>query len=604
MIRPAARPSPAWSRWDWAAMLGLALLIAALHGRSLNYGLFMDDYTHIRQLRSAGWSLADLTAACRLELIGDVLEVWYLPDCTLRFFRPIAFGLMKLTYLATGWSPLAMHIASLAWHGLVCALLMRLLRCLGANRSIAFAAAALYAIHPGNVATVQWIACQTELMVTAFLLAGTLCFGLWRNWPGFHTSRTDSTSTYRAAPHSGWLIAALSFYALALGCRENAIMLPVVLFLADRVCAKTIRADEKPVRRRRSLIACAGFVLVALIYVGLRAHYLGGAALPPRPYVIPPNAPDFVPFVLNKLCYYLLGEFFLVPSVPLAGVPYFLERPFLFYGLTLAAILAMLTIATRFRNEVAGHLAPAWLLLFMVPVLPAFASPHHLYLPGIGWAILMMLILRWVVEGAPLCSLTPRAAHIRTRLAVAGVVLCGAAFGLATFFFGMVLDAAQRVEDELVQEVIDTPTGLRDGDMLYFINLPMIGHYVRLAVEERTGLRGLRAHSLTWAPRILGVATPAELTPDGSGRLLAHIADDRYFAGPFAMLVREATGYDRPAQRTDSIARHGLGVEIAREDARGITAIRFSFPVLRTPAGRHVYFGSRVRWAQEIEIPE
>ena len=28
-----------------------------------------------------------------------------------------------------------------------------------------------------------------------------------------------------------------------------------------------------------------------------------------------------------------------------------------------------------------------WLGGFLLPVLPAFESPHHLYLPGVGWAV-------------------------------------------------------------------------------------------------------------------------------------------------------------------------------------------------------------------------
>ena len=98
---------------DVGALLLLALLVFTLHWRSLHYGLFMDDHVHCRQLRACGWSLGELTDACRLELVGGPLDAWFMPDCTLRFFRPLAFGLMKLTYTLTGWRP-ARHARRLA----------------------------------------------------------------------------------------------------------------------------------------------------------------------------------------------------------------------------------------------------------------------------------------------------------------------------------------------------------------------------------------------------------------------------------------------------------------------------------------------------------
>src|SRR5690606_19138750 len=96
-----------------AAVAGLALVIALLHGGSLGYGLYLDDWAHFRQLRAADWSLGGLVDACRLELVGGAIEMWWLPETTLRFFRPVAFGLMKLVYTLSGWSPVAAHAASL-----------------------------------------------------------------------------------------------------------------------------------------------------------------------------------------------------------------------------------------------------------------------------------------------------------------------------------------------------------------------------------------------------------------------------------------------------------------------------------------------------------
>ena len=100
-----------------------------------------------------------------------------------------------------------------------------------------------------------------------------------------------------------------------------------------------------------------------------------------------PNDPGFIRFIFDKVCYYLIGEFALAPIVPFGGLHYLRARPLMFYGLTAAVVVLLVGVSVRFFRQKPGLLAPAWLIGFMGPVLPAFASPHHLYLPGVGWAI-------------------------------------------------------------------------------------------------------------------------------------------------------------------------------------------------------------------------
>jgi hypothetical protein len=566
------------------AVVLLGVLIALLQGPSVGSGLFMDDYAHFRQLRECDWSLAGLTAACRLELVGGVVQLWWLPETTLRFFRPVAFGLMKLTYTLAGWSPVPMHVASLLWHLATCVLLMVLLRRLGASRWLAWAVAALFAIHPAHVATVQWIACQTELMVTAFLLAATLCFGRFRGWPGF----ADSGLPRSAASIFGWAAASAVFFLLALGCRENAAVFPLVLVVAEPL----VRGRRRPAF---ALYAVLGALLV--VYLGVRAAMLGGAALPPRPYVMPAGDPDFGRFLFDKLLYYLLGEYLLVPCVPIGGLPFCQARPLTFYGLAALVLLALVIICLRWGRGLARVIGPAWLLGFMLPVLPVFASPHHLYLPGVGWAVTIMLALRGLGAGsAPVVS---RAARLRRPALWACILVLGALFGVMTFYFGMAFETGQEVEDCLAAELAATPSGLQDGDVLYVANLPVLGHYARLAVEERTGRRNLRLLPLTWSPRLLGPATPTELTWVNDRTIDVRVAGDRYFGGVLGLLIREATTQGIPAE-VDRMDDLGFRVRVLERDDAGIAALRFEFQRRPSPPGVHLFWGSRTRWAYEV----
>ena len=565
---------------DVGALLLLALLIFTLHWRSLHYGLFMDDHVHCRQLRECGWSLTELTDACRLELVGGPLDAWFMPDCTLRFFRPLAFGLMKLTYTLTGWNPLAMHVASLGWHLLVCVLLMRLLRKLGSPPLLAWAVAGLFAIHPGHVATVEWLACQTELMATAFLLGAMLCYLRFRGW----SEKSTQTGGSLLAG-----IASVVFFAAALGCRENAIMFPLVILAA-----------EPALRRRWSVrIASvyAALVIVGGVYLVLRWTYLGDASLPPKPYVTPPGDPEFVRFVFDKACYYLLGEFLLAPSVPLAGLEYLRARPLALYGLAALVVLLLVAICRRRWGGRSGLLGTAWLLGFMLPVLPVFAAPHHLYLPGIGWAIAAMHVFRNIGGRS---AATKR---LRPATMWVAIVLVGFVFGAGTLSLSESIDVAQRVEDLLTAEIVSRADDLHDGDTLCVANFPIIAYCVPVAVEEQTGLRNLRFEVLTWAPRVLGLVgtdVRSEITWVDQHTIDVRIAGDRYFAGPLGRLAAGTLfAREMPAPKAHRCVR----ASALEQDDDGIAALRFELDRPVSDPGVHLFWGSRLLWAFELKPP-
>jgi hypothetical protein len=557
-----------------------------MDGRAVTYGLFMDDYAHYRQLRDCGWSLDELTRTCHLELIGGVIELWWMPECTLRFFRPVAFGIMKLTYTLSGWSPLAMHVASLTWHLVACALLMLLLRRLGTRRQLAWGVAALFAIHPAHVATVQWIASQTELIVTALLLGALLCWAEFRGWPSGRAVVNPEQPSRVRRPW-GWACAVL--FALALGCRENAIMFPLVVLAVEPL------VQRRHWRAALPLFAVFGITIGA--YLAMRWYYLGGVALPPRPYVVPPTDPDFFRYVLDKACYYLLGEFLLVPCVPIGGLAYFRERPLAFYGLALLIAVVLAALFVRNRRRTAAPLGLACLLGFMVPVLPAFESPHHLYLPGIGWAIVAALLLQGISPNGG--ELEKRSAKLRRAAAGLVIIGSGLVFGVTTHLFGLALDTAQAVEDRVADEIATAPRPVEDGDTLYIANLPVIAHYVKLAVEERTGARNLRVVALTWSPRLLGMATPSELTPIDARTIEVRVADDRYFSGPLRLLIEQASGGESPVALQP--ARHeNFTVEVLEADDRGVSAMRFTFDHPLAQTGVHLFWGSRTLWAYQL----
>lgn len=588
---------------QWFAMLGLAAIVALAHGRSVSYGLFLDDHAHFAQLREADWSLVGLTRACRLDLVGDITQMWFLPEFKLRFFRPLAFGIMKLTYELTNWSPAALHVASIAWHFVASAFLLYFLTRIGISHTIAFLTSALFAVHPGHVATVQWIACQTELIVTVFTLASAICYARFRGWPGFVGESSPRGTRW------AWLVGSIVLFAGALGCRENAIMLPFVLGIGDYAAGRQRRDRGQATASAGGYAGLVGvyvlYAAVVVAYLAIRWWALGGAALPPKPYVVTPNDPGFVRFIFDKAAYYLIGEFLLVPCVPIGGMPFFQQRPLIFYSLTCVAAVMLVFVFARYRERLSGWLAPVWLLAFAGPLLPTFASPHHLYLPGIGWAIAIALLIQSIAEWS-MVALKIEYPTLRARVALGVIVgVLGTVFGVVTYFNGLVMQVAQQVEDSFFQEVIDTPGGLRDGDHLYFINYPLIGHYSKLAIERETGLKDLTVHVLTWSPRLLGNAPcPNELTQVDDRTWDVHLLDERYFAGPMGILVRDASGSAIPVQSEQSVQRDRVRVTMLDHDEQGVLGYRFEFLPPDPGTRRHLYYGSRVRWAYRVFAEE
>ncbi len=572
-MTPGAAPSiDGPRRADVVAVLSLCVVILAAHVRSLWFGWFMDDYAHYTQLRAAGWSIGDLAHACRLELVGGLLELWWLPDCTLRFFRPLSFGAMKAVYTLFGWDPLPAHAASLCWHALTCALLYSLLRRFSLTPLAAAAVATLFAIHPGHVATVQWIAAQTELMVTAFTLAALHCWGSFRGWWGESASRIPSA------------LATLACYVLALGCRENAIMLPCVLAAVE--IASLAR------RRIPALFVLFALALLAGAYLLARSHYLGGAALPPRPYVIPPSDPDFLRYVFDKSCYYLLAEFLAYPCVPIGGLPYLREHPWLLYAPAALLAGALGLLVWRRRATVLGWLAPACLFGFMAPVLPAFESPHHLYLPGVGWALTLGLLAQ-PSPGA-------RSGRARFRLTArnALALLMTAFFALATHISSLSLETGHAVEQRVIAEIAGAPTPPKSGETIYVVNLPIVAHYVKLGVQEKLGLRDLRAVALTWSPRLLGLVAGTELTQRTAQSIEIATASP-YLAGPIALLARQANQGELPFRVGEPIVRQGYRVTVLEADEQGVRRLRVDFDVA-LGSGAHLFWGSQARWATQL----
>ncbi len=585
---------PAYRRTAWGlTALIVVVLVALSHAWSLDAGLYLDDHSHYAQMRDTGWSYHDAVHASRLGIIGRVMYLWFQEDAGLHFYRPVAFWLMKAEYTLVGWHPMGAHVFSLLWH-VVASMLVYTLACRCVRyRRWAGVAAAVFAAHPGHVLTVYWIACQTELMVVTFILSAVLCYQRYSNWP---TPMFADRSRVAGGPppgggHIGWLAGACLFFALALGCRENAVVFPVVAVMGDLLL--------RPRQWRRRIMPYLIFAVIFSVYFWLRSRALGGFPVLGRPYMVPPGDPEFFLHLLEKTVYYVLGLFALFPVLPIGGLVYFHEHQSLFYGVCMGVIVVWALWLILLRRHRGLMWAPLWVGLSMAPVLALFASGHHLYLPGVGTALMVAAFWAWLIGsefGPPVIG----AAKLRAVLGAGAVALHLVLLPGACWAFGWVFRTSTQVEDLLIQEVVELTPELHDGDRLFFINLSMMAYYGIPAIEEQTGTSDLRGYVMTFSPKLLMMEEPCRVDQIDAHTFSVSLDRYGYFAGEMGKVLREGMGraaFFKPGEQVQADEFEAIVDDVTAEGVRKLT-FRFRKPL--TSPDYHFYLGSRYRVAYPL----
>lgn len=582
-------------RYALASSGVIALFVLVGHLASIDTGLYLDDHAHYEHLRHYDWSFQSAVKSSRLGIVGDVMDLWGRHEAGLLFFRPIAFWIMKIEYTLVGFQPLGMHLFCLGWHFVCCLLTAALaMRFLG-SRFWATVAGSLMAIHPGHMATVYWIACQTELLGTALVLTSVLAYAHYARWP-IPVLSSPGTPASALQPQAGasalFGLLVVAAYALALGCRENCILLPLVCWAGDWLCRSPGRRVLRPI-----IIL---MLLVTAGYFALRWQALGGFPLPAKPYLMPISDPQFPIYCLEKAAIYLIGLGLFIPIVPIGGNMFFASRWGLLAGGVAIVVLLLAVVWWRHRRTTGGV---GWLLLWMAcffaPVMPVFASSHHLYLPGVGMTLLMAAGLR-------LCALRGDGrASSPARLWTAGTGMGVLAIGLSalTWAMGFTFSRGTLVEDVFIDNVVQRGKPIREGDHLFFINMPVLAYYAAPAIRCQLGLRELHGHVLTFAPDLLGMQRSSTLEiPDEHTLRLTAGAEDRYLEGITGQILRGMMSLEHQARAGEAIDAGAFTVTPLEVDERGIRQLSFRFTEPLAQDGYHFYFGSPQFMAYPVEV--
>ncbi|UCG32353.1 MAG: hypothetical protein JSU68_11875 [Phycisphaerales bacterium] len=563
----------------------IVLAVAVLQGPSVRYPLMLDDYSHRAGLREGDFSLRSLVDASHLGGHGQRVEMWWQRDADLYFFRPVAFALMRAVYVVGGWRPEVMHVFSLVLSVTCGTLVMVLARQVTGSARWATLAGLLFVMHPGPFLAVRWIACQNEQMATAFVLAGLLAYGRYSGW-----YRPDSGEG--AAGGRPYLVAALTLFVLALGCRESSVIFGFMVLLGDLLC--------RPARMRGRWAVYLTLALITAGYMVFRHVVLGETVLPGRPYAYPPGTPGFWRFIADKLVYYMLALFVYVPIVGFGGLHYLRAHPLLFYGSFSLLVVVGLAVVTLLRDR--RRMIWFWVgvaLLPLAPVLPVFASSHHLYMATAGMMIAAVLVwqglLGWAARRRILGAVVGGSVAVIVAVHVVAFAGANVAYGTAVASFS----ASSRLP---VEDVARLGDALQPNDRLFFVNLPMLGFNCIPGIEEETGVAPLHGYVLTFAPAFLGMDRPSRIDRVGERQLRVRLDRGGYFEGLAGASMLEAVGQNDMFAEGRTFTAADFEVEVLRADSEGLQELLFTFERPLDDPAYHFFVGSRLFQAYPLRF--
>ena len=323
-------------------------------------------------------------------------HVWaaVMPEELGNYYRPLFLLWLRINDVVFGSHAWGWHLTTVLAH-LLTTLLVYLLACrLKVGRDVALLAALIFGLHPAHIEAVAWVSGVTEPLLGILLIASLLAY---------LRSRTEDGRLPK------WKLVSLGLFALAMLEKETALILPGLLVVYEWTFGL---AADQAVNQKTILAWCRKtlgsiwpyFALIAL-YVPLRIYALKGfshAVTPLRTAQLIFTWPSLIAFWIRHLVWPAgLSTFYDFPAVL---HPTFTN--FVWPAIFDVCVGIVLIVAAR-RSRTVAFFA-VWLVLPLIPLLNLrvfvandFAHDRYLYLPSVGFAVLLAMLLQKVCQGPP-----------------------------------------------------------------------------------------------------------------------------------------------------------------------------------------------------------
>ena len=342
-------------------------------------------------------------------------HVWaaVMPEELGNYYRPLFLLWLRINDAVFGNQAWGWHLTTILSHVLTTLLLYLLAWRLGIGSDVALLAALIFGLHPAHIEAVAWISGVTEPLLGILLIASFL---------SYVQSRVEGARALK------WKVISLVLFALALLEKETALILPGLLLVYEWIFGMEWGS---PLEVRRILTWCGGalgkiwpYFFLVVLYVPARIYALKGfshAVTPLSTGQLVFTWPSLMGFWVRHLIWPVgLSTFYDFPAVVHPTLRNFI-LPAIFdvcVGLALFACV---------RSSRPAAFFAVWLVLPLIPLLNLrvfvandFAHDRYLYLPSVGLAVLMAMLLKKV------CWRSPRWLGIPASLLAAGLCLTAA----------------------------------------------------------------------------------------------------------------------------------------------------------------------------------
>jgi len=279
------------------------------------------------------------------------------------FYRPI----LTLTYLANysmgKLDVKGYHITNILLHVLVSLILYKFIGLLYNDRSLSFLTAIFFVVHPIHAEAVAYISGRGDSLAALFML---LSFVFYIKY--LHIESVTS------------FILVLLCYSLAILSKENSLIFPMLLLLYHYSFKKRIKAG-----------IFTSLVSIVCIYIVFRLAIFGSASFSPLTFMTTlQRIPGFFVAVFNYIRLLILpldlhmgyGDKTFSPGNPMV----------ILGGITFFSLLIY-----SFKHRDKNHLfsfSVFWFFIALLPAsniypLPFYMAEHYLYLPSIGFFLIL-----------------------------------------------------------------------------------------------------------------------------------------------------------------------------------------------------------------------
>lgn len=464
MTAPAKLQEPVlWMRRGALAVLCLMLVSFTFNWFYLLGGFQADEFFFLNALREDPLPFSRWLGLWSIEEVSAFSGIWWFEGADMGvFWRPVPSLIFEGSIRLLGERALPLHLLSVVIHGLVAGALFLLVRRLSGRLLVALLAGLCFLACEDHSMTVGWIATQTDLICSLFIMVALAAHAAWLQ------------------KRKLWLLViSLAALAAALLSKESAAVVPLLLVLMTLLMPRG-RDEELFGTTAVSLRArLLGFVrdwlswIPALVFLAmylLAFKLLGFGGLSSGLYIDPLTDPGrFVARLASHVPVMWLAALSPVPpslAMFMPGtIPFLATAGVLLFAVFAAGLWWM-------RRSALAVWAMAVFLLALIPQMGAGASERALYLPAIGSSILVALLIiqigpvaRRVSPGAPRAPVFTRA----VGWAMVVVVMVSGALLSAVYPF-MYMPSFEHLRENVVTAVPHIEE--RQPDHVLLLNAP------------------------------------------------------------------------------------------------------------------------------------